>query len=61
MKQSNVLDSKTFILYWLEKYKDQKEKKKKKCSQNKIPKSPVIKTPKRDFISSTEYTSKWQR
>lgn len=57
MKQSNVLDSKTFILYWLEKYKDQK----KKCSQNKIPKSPVIKTPKRDFISSTEYTSKWQR
>lgn len=30
MKQSNVLDSKTFILYWLEKYKDQKKKKKKK-------------------------------
>lgn len=29
MKQSNVLDSKTFILYWLEKYKDQKKKKKK--------------------------------
>lgn len=35
MKQSNVLDSKTFILYWLEKYKDQKKKKKKKKVQSK--------------------------
>lgn len=48
-KQSSVVDSKTFILYWLEKYRDPKRKnkeKKERCSQT-IPEHPWLKSPKR--------------
>lgn len=45
-KQSSVVDSKTFILYWLEKYRDPKREKKKGAVKT-IPEHPWLKSPKR--------------
>lgn len=59
--QSGIVDSKTFILYWLEKYMEQNKGggEKKLCSQND-PQTPMINIPKSDFISSIGYISQSQ-